>query len=95
MIPTIHLQLHREAVRIRVWRDADGLVMASLAQGLGELTLRLRQDSALSLALALAYALRDRVEEAPGSAGGALPIPRERNRLDRPERPAQRKEVLR
>ncbi len=62
MIPTIHLELHREAVQIRVWTEADELVMVRLAQGPGELTLRLRHESALSLALALASALREGAE---------------------------------
>jgi len=72
MIATIHLDLHREAVRIRVWTDSEGLVMASLGQGLGEVTLRLRPDSATALALAIARALRlppDTGRGGPGEGG--------------------------
>ena len=75
MIATIHLHLHREAVRIRVWTDADGLVMASLGQGLGEVVLRLRPDSATELALAIARALRlppDTGRAGPGGAGSPV-----------------------
>ena len=77
MIATIHLHLHREAVRIRVWLEADGLVMASLGQGLGEVVLRLRPDSATDLALAIARALRLPPEKGRGGPGaGAPPVSR-------------------
>jgi len=69
MIATIHLHLHREAVRVRVWTDAEGLVMASLGQGLGEVVLRLRRDSATELALAIAHALRLPPEKGRGGPG--------------------------
>ena len=71
MIATIHLHLHREAVRVRVWTDAEGLVMASLGQGLGEVVLRLRRDSATDLALAIAHALRLPPEKGRGGPGDA------------------------
>jgi hypothetical protein len=73
MIATIHLHLHREAVRIRVWTEADGLVMASLGQGLGEVVLRLRRDSATEFALAIAHALRLPPEKGRGGPGGGSP----------------------
>jgi hypothetical protein len=73
MIATIHLHLHREAVRIRVWTDAEGLVMASLGQGLGEVLLRLRRDSATEFALAIAHALRLPPERGRGGPGGNGP----------------------
>ena len=77
MIATIHLHLHREAVRIRVWTEADGLVMASLGQGLGELVLRLRRDSATEFALAIAHALRLPPDTGRGGpTGGGPPVSR-------------------
>ncbi len=95
-IPTIHVHLHREAVRIRVWTDADGLVTASLGQGLGEVALRLRPDSAAVLALALAQALWVPTDGGRGDAGnGRLPESRQFETLGRRDRPAHGKEVLR
>jgi hypothetical protein len=75
MVSSIHLHLHREAVCIRAWTDANGLVMATLGQGLGELTLRLRPDSAAALAMALARALRVPADGGRGGADGGLPAP--------------------
>ncbi len=72
MIATIHLHLHREAVRLRVWIDAEGLVKASLGQGLGEVVLRLRRDSATEFALAIAHALRLPPEKGRGGPGGGV-----------------------
>ena len=95
MVSTIHLNLHREAVRIRAWTDADGLLSVTLGQGLGELTLRLRPDSAAALVLALARALRVPADGGHGGADGGLPIARQLERLGRRERPAYGKEVLR
>jgi len=73
MIATIHLDLHREAVRIRVWTEADRLVMASLGQNLGEVVLRLRPDSATEFALAIARALRLPPDKGRGGPGGDGP----------------------
>ena len=73
MIATIHLHLHREAVRLRVWTDADGLVMARLGQALSEVVLRLRRDSATELALAIARALRLPTDTGRGGPGGGGP----------------------
>ncbi len=85
MIPTIHLDLHREAVQIRVSAEAEDLVLVRLTQGVGELTLRLRHESALSLALALASALREGAGEQGEGARGVFPVLQEIKRPARPE----------
>ncbi len=95
-IPTIHVPLDREVVRIRVWTDADGLVTASLGQGLGEVALRLRPDSAAVLALALAQALCVSTDGGRGGAGTDRHLEsRHFETLGRRDRPAHGKEVLR
>ena len=95
MIATIHLDLHREAVRLRVWTEADRLVMVSLGQNLGEVVLRLRPDSATALALALAIARALRLPTDTGRGGPGAGSPPVSHPFDAPpaRRPGHGKKV--